>query len=168
MAAKGNVTSQLVLGTIHGPWRSIIDSATTSNRDFERNGATEENPGQQVAKQIAKRIAIVDDEDDYLSMFSEVLRRLGYLVEFVAHDGSEIVNAVAEGRVHPDVILMDYRMPMMNGLEASRNVLNNLPNVKIVIISADDSIKQAAHAAGLRFLQKPCRTASIALLLKNL
>lgn len=135
--------------------------------DWGRSAVPQNGPNGKVAKKVTKRIAIVDNEDDLTSMFSMLVKRLGYHVEFVRHNGSEIVRAVAGG-IHPDVILMDYRMPKMNGIETAKIVLNKLPDVKIVVVSADDSVKEEALSAGFHFLQKPSRTSSIALLLESL
>ena len=58
----------------------------------------------------------------------------------------------------PDIILMDHRMPQMNGLEATKIILDSFPNsrIRIIFISADLSIKQKAMEAGAQlFLVKP-------------
>jgi CheY-like chemotaxis protein len=96
-----------------------------------------------------------------------LIRHLGYDIECIAHGGDEIVQAVMDGK-HPDVIIMDYRMPGMNGLQVAEMVLKEMPNVKITIASADDSIRQATLSAGLSFLPKPFSVSSLARLLENL
>lgn len=56
----------------------------------------------------------------------------------------------------PDVILMDHRMPLKNGLEASSEILKLDPNVKIIFISADQTIKEETLTLGIAdFLAKP-------------
>jgi two-component system, chemotaxis family, chemotaxis protein CheY len=102
-----------------------------------------------------KRVAIVDDDFELLTTYSVVLEHLGYTT-LTANDGDEIVNQVLYGpEAAPDVILMDYRMPKMNGLEAAKKILRNRPQVKIIMSTADDSVKQEAISAGMTFLQKP-------------
>jgi CheY-like chemotaxis protein len=102
-----------------------------------------------------KRIAIVDDDFELLTTYSVVLEHLGYAT-LTATDGDEIVNQVLHGHeAAPDVILMDYRMPKMNGLEAAKRILRNRPGIKIIMSTADDSVKQEAIATGMTFLQKP-------------
>ncbi|SDT97361.1 two component transcriptional regulator, LuxR family [Verrucomicrobium sp. GAS474] len=77
----------------------------------------------------------------------------------------EVVGEAQEGRkaialakkLLPDVILMDVAMPLLNGLEATRQLARELPAVKILILSAhsDDAYVQNALAAGARgFLLK--------------
>jgi CheY-like chemotaxis protein len=111
--------------------------------------------GEEVGLKPPKRIAIVDDDFELLATYSVVLEHLGYTT-LTANDGDEIVNQVLYGHeAAPDVILMDYRMPKMNGLEAARKILRDRPGVRIIMSTADDSVKQEAISAGMTFLQKP-------------
>jgi DNA-binding NtrC family response regulator len=102
-----------------------------------------------------KSIAIVDDEEDLCSLFSILVKRLGYNAACVAHDGDEIVQLVLEDSIHPDLILMDYRMPTMNGMQAAEKILRVRPEIKIIIATADDSIRRDVISAGFFFLLKP-------------
>jgi CheY-like chemotaxis protein len=120
-------------------------------------GSTDETAGwgEEVDLKLPKRVAIVDDDFELLTTYSVVLEHLGYTT-LTANDGDEIVNQVLYGHeAAPDVILMDYRMPKMNGLEAAKKILRNRPGVKIIMSTADDSVKQEAISAGMTFLQKP-------------
>jgi CheY-like chemotaxis protein len=164
MATKSN----LMLELIHSASSSATPSDARTHRGIFRDVGAQDPQHVEVAKQIVKTIAIVDDDADICSMFSMLVKRLGYFVDFIAHDGTEIVSAVDEGRIHPDVILMDNRMPRMNGLQAAAIVVKKLPDVKIIILSADDSIRQSTLSAGLFFVQKPCRAALIKSLLESL
>ena len=104
---------------------------------------------------LPKRVAIVDDDLELRTTYSFVLEHLGYRT-LTASDGDEIVNHVLRVDAEsPDVILMDYRMPKMNGLEAAKRILRDRPGTKIIISTADDSVKQQAISAGMTFLQKP-------------
>jgi CheY-like chemotaxis protein len=169
MAKKGNVAVGLLEGSSYGHLRpSTDDSRATVHRGIRRSELPEHRQDKKVARQTAKRVAIVEDENDLLTLFSILVKRLGYLVEFAAHDGNEIVQALSKGSIHPDVILMDYRMPGMNGLQAAEMALRVRPETKIVIVSADDSIKQDALSQGLFFLLKPFSASSMASLLESL
>ncbi len=77
----------------------------------------------------------------------------------------EVVGEAQEGRqavalakkIHPAVVLMDIAMPLLNGLEATRQVLKALPATKVLILSAhsDDAyVKSAAEAGAVGFLLK--------------
>ena len=115
----------------------------------------------------AKGVAIVDDEEDLCSLFSLLIKSLGYRIDYVAHDGNEIVRAILEKRIRPDLILMDYRMPVMNGIQAAEKIRLVLPDVKIVVESADDTIKKEAISSGLYFIQKPFSMPMLAQILKK-
>jgi CheY-like chemotaxis protein len=119
-------------------------------------GSAGETAGRwEVDSEPPKRVAIVDDDFELLTTYSVVLEHLGYRI-LTANDGDEIVDQVLHGHeAAPDVILMDYRMPKMNGLEAAKMILRVRPGVKIIMSTADDSVKQEAISAGMTFLQKP-------------
>jgi CheY-like chemotaxis protein len=118
-------------------------------------------------KEAAKRVAIVDDEEELTSIFSVLIRKLGYREEFVADDGNKIVQAVFEDGISPDLILMDYRMPEMNGLQAAEKILKAKPWIKIILTTADDSVKEEAEAAGVLYLQKPFAISALARMMKE-
>ena len=153
MATKGEIVVRRAL------WPGHHSGSRASNNSDETDHA---NWGQRSpmdrpenANQYTKIIAIVDDEEELARLFQTLLRNQGYNADYVAHDGDEIVKAVLDGIVIPDLIIMDYRMPSMNGLQAAQRILRFRPETRIIIASADDSIKQDAHSAGLTYLQKP-------------
>jgi DNA-binding NtrC family response regulator len=53
-------------------------------------------------------------------------------------------------------------MPKMNGMEAAEKIQRERPEIKIIIATADDSVKRAAISADLFFLQKPFFTSALA------
>lgn len=78
-------------------------------------------------------------------------------VEVVAEaaDGREAVRMVEQFR--PDVVLMDARMPVMDGLEATRLIKNKWPEVKLVVLTMYRTFRTEALAAGAdAFLVKGC------------
>ena len=88
-------------------------------------------PKQKSSAQALTRIAIVEDERDLVGVYRYALRDLGYTEEFVGYDGSEIVEALMQEQVHPDIILMDYRMPRMSGLDAAMRIREVNRSVRI-------------------------------------
>jgi CheY-like chemotaxis protein len=80
-------------------------------------------------------VLIVDDDRSVVSMLSETLRRRGCSVA-QAHDGTEALAAIAQ-RV-PDLILLDLRMPKMNGYEVIRAVKTHdeWGEIPIVVMTA--------------------------------
>ena len=102
------------------------------------------------------RILVVDDEIYLHRIYEEFLSLKGDLVIGFATNGEEAINTYKSLVEKPDIILMDYRMPIKNGIDASKEILqvNNPP--KIIFISADDSIKQEALSIGVKgFIDKP-------------
>jgi DNA-binding NarL/FixJ family response regulator len=84
------------------------------------------------------RILLVDDHPLFLDGLSEVLTRHGMQVVGVARDGFQ---ALEQARaLHPEIILMDIKMPRCGGLAATRLIKSELPECKIVMLtmSADD------------------------------
>src|SRR5580693_1961798 len=62
-----------------------------------------------------------------------------------AEDGRQAVTMV--GKLRPDVVLMDIAMPMLNGLEATRQVRKAFPATKVVILSAHNDDAYVSNAA---------------------
>jgi DNA-binding NarL/FixJ family response regulator len=72
-----------------------------------------------------------------------------------AADGREAVRLL--GEYQPDVVLMDARMPVMDGLEATRLIKNRWPGIKVVVLTLYPVFRAEALAAGAdAFLVKGC------------
>ena len=101
-----------------------------------------------------KRILIAEDNDSNYILMNYILKR--HYEFFRARNGQEAVDlAVSE---KPDLILMDLKMPVMDGLEATRQIKAEMPDLPIVALTANafDSDRQAALEAGCDdFLSKP-------------
>ncbi|MFE0208430.1 response regulator [Streptomyces sp. NPDC058985] len=94
------------------------------------------------------RVLIADDQALVRSGFRLILTTRGIEVAGEAADGIEAVEAAQ--RLLPDVVLMDIRMPHMDGLEATRRVLEKAPHCRVVILTTFDLDRYvyAALAAG--------------------
>jgi len=105
----------------------------------------------------AMRVLVVDDDDAVRAVLAEVLQEEGFEVVGRAIDGIEGVSLALS--LTPDGVLLDVRMPRMGGIEAARAILAQLPNVRIVMLSAydDASLQAEAKEAGASaFLVKGC------------
>jgi two-component system chemotaxis response regulator CheY len=82
----------------------------------------------------------------------------GLTVIASAYDGAEAVNMFHNINPRPDIILMDYRMPIMDGVTATREITHIDSETKIIFLSADETARDQALAAGaISFLVKPVR-----------
>ncbi len=98
---------------------------------------------------MTTRILLVDDERLLRTGFSMILRSEPDLaVVGEAADGEAAVTAVAE--LHPDVVLMDIRMPGLDGLEATRRIVASGSPARILVLTTFDldTYVYAALAAG--------------------
>ncbi|AGP58398.1 response regulator transcription factor [Streptomyces rapamycinicus] len=97
------------------------------------------------------RVVVADDQAAVREPLAAVLG-LSADIEVVAAaaDGSEVLTAVAAGPV--DVVLMDLRMPVLDGTEATRRLSEEHPEVAVVVLTtfADDDSILAALSAGAR------------------
>jgi two-component system response regulator (stage 0 sporulation protein F) len=86
-----------------------------------------------------KRILVADDEMAIRHSYSEELRGEGYEV-FTAANGREAI--LAAGKILVDLVIMDIKMPEMDGLEALRILKEFIPTLPVIISSAYSEYKQ--------------------------
>jgi CheY-like chemotaxis protein len=99
---------------------------------------------------VPARILIADDNPLARKTVRGILESRGFFVCAEASDGAEAVRLAR--RFTPDAIVLDWRMPGMNGLDAARGILAFLPSVPIVIntIYATKQLDEQARAIGVR------------------
>ena len=98
-----------------------------------------------------KRVVVADDHTLFRYGLKAMLANAeGFEVVGEAATGEEVVEKVAQTR--PDVILMDIQMPGINGIEATRRVLEKYPSIGVVVVTMfeDDDSVFAAMRAGAR------------------
>ena len=104
---------------------------------------------------MRRKILIVDDQKGVRRLLEELFKKEGWSV-YIASDGLEAIGAVKE--VIPDIVLMDMKMPNMNGLESSALILNQFPDMRIIMMTAYgemDVVKKALEAGVKRCITKP-------------
>jgi AmiR/NasT family two-component response regulator len=108
------------------------------------------------------RILIADDESLILMDLREMLANLGYLVVGEASDGQSAVNMARELR--PDLVVMDVKMPDMDGIEAARMLTEEriAPVLLLTAYSQQDLIERAREAGVVGYLVKPFRESNLA------
>ncbi len=113
------------------------------------------------------KIAVVDDDVNLTDLYSRVIQKLGYSPPSIFKDGTSIVRAMAKDRQSFDIIIMDYRMPEMNGIEAARIIQRYRNKTKIIIATGYDFVRQKAIEAGLPYILKPFSSEQLAESLAN-
>ena len=95
------------------------------------------------------RILVVDDTEHVRRMLVEILSLHGFEVVGEAKNAAEAV-ARAE-RLDPDVVVMDFKMPGADGLEATREIHAVRPHQSVILYSAyvDDDLRERAREAGV-------------------
>lgn len=97
------------------------------------------------------RVLIVDDEADMRLLVRTVLRNTSdFEVVGEAGSGAEALSAVRG--LDPDVVVLDYRMPDLTGVDLAEQLLAESPDRAIVLLSAflDDATVSAAELVGVR------------------
>jgi len=102
------------------------------------------------------RVLIVDDQDIVRRGLAVILQhQSGLEVAGFAADGVEALEQVASQ--HPDVALMDLKMPRLNGIHATRQITERFPSVKVVVLTtydADEWVFDAIRAGACGYLLK--------------
>jgi CheY-like chemotaxis protein len=79
------------------------------------------------------RVLIADDDRNVGVSLADLVRICQHEVVEVVTSGLEAIQAY--GRHHPDVVLMDYQMPKLNGATACRNIIAKYPEARVILVS---------------------------------
>ncbi|NTW01561.1 MAG: response regulator [Oscillochloris sp.] len=103
----------------------------------------------------ATRILIAEDNDLVSLTLEEQLKGLGYDVVGIARNGTEAITLA--NRLKPDLIMMDIRMPEMEGTEAAARIRDQMavPIIMLTAYADKDTVRKAEAAGALAYLVKP-------------
>ena len=147
-------------------WVESVPGQGSVFRFFARFGRTKKSPARfssLVGDLRGMRVLVVDDSETSRSILTESLSSMTFNVGIAASGDAALVEldrAADEGRPY-DLVLMDYKMPGMDGIEAGRRIKQNygpskIPTVVMVTAYGREEIMSQAEAAGLEgFLIKP-------------
>lgn len=113
------------------------------------------------------RVLVVDDEVLFVKTLAKILARRGIEVK-CAYEGGSAVQAVAGGTF--DAILLDLRMPGMDGLEALQEIRRLDPVTPVLVLTGQldlDRARQAMKAGASEILLKPCPIDTIISAIEN-
>lgn len=110
--------------------------------------------GQEMIGKQAKKVLVIEDDEDLVALVSLLLQEDGFAVE-IAANGREALDSLA--RQLPDVILLDMKMPIMNGPEFARELEVRYGHQApiIVLTAAADAHRRAAEVGADAWLGKP-------------
>jgi CheY-like chemotaxis protein len=97
------------------------------------------------------RVLIADDQKSVGTSLAELVKFCKHEVVEVVGSGLEAIQAYS--RHQPDVVLMDYNMPKLNGATACRNIVAKYPGARVVLVSAFP--KEIADSGAVALLTKP-------------
>ncbi len=101
------------------------------------------------------RVVVVDDQELVRSGFRLILERAGFEVVGEAADGLEAIEVVRQ--TLPAVVLMEVRMPRLDGIEATRRLVAELPDLRVLALTTfdlDEYVYAAVQAGASGFLLK--------------
>jgi DNA-binding response OmpR family regulator len=101
------------------------------------------------------KILLVDDEEEFVNALSERMK-MRKLDSEIAYDGEQALQLV-DNQI-PDVIVLDLKMPGIDGFEVLKSVKTNYPEVEVIILTGHDSEKdkiETQKMGAFDYLQKP-------------
>ena len=108
-------------------------------------------------------LLLVDDHQLLRQALRRAMEEAGFEVVGEAGDGQEAVRLARE--LHPDLVLMDVTMPVLDGIGATRQVRACSPESRIVILTMhgeEDVVDKALRAGAVAYLVKDCTTEQVA------
>jgi two-component system, response regulator PdtaR len=108
------------------------------------------------------KVVVADDEALMRTILRARLEKLGHQVVGEAENGELAVEAVRTNR--PDVVILDIRMPEMDGIEAARRITSETPCAILFLTAFGDQVlvEQASEAGAFGYLMKPFRKEDLA------
>ncbi len=82
------------------------------------------------------QILVADDEVLFRKGICFLLESFGFTIVYEASNGIEVIEYLNQNSTHPDLILMDIKMPELNGIETIRKIAQLYPNIKIIALSS--------------------------------
>ena len=104
---------------------------------------------------MTNTVLVVDDEQVLAAAMRDYLGRFGYAVK-VKGSGEAALKLIDQEP--PDIVVLDYRLPRMDGLEVLRKIKDSHPEIEVIMLTAHSSVESTVEAMNLGafdFLNKP-------------
>ena len=111
---------------------------------------------------IPTKVLLVDDEEDFAEMLSLRLKELGEKV-VIAYSGQEGLDTLAKTSI--DVVILDIKMPGMDGIETLREIKKQYPIIEVILLTGHGSTETAVEGMKLGafdYLIKPADFSDLA------
>jgi DNA-binding NarL/FixJ family response regulator len=108
---------------------------------------------------MGTRVLVVDDQAAFRAVVRELLTRAGFDVVGEASDGAGAL--AAQRALHPDVVLLDVRLPDMSGVDVARSMTGHSGAPAVVLTSTDDYRYAVAGSGAVGFVAKSELTAEL-------
>ena len=118
---------------------------------------------------MAKKILIVDDAQFMRTMLKKLVEENGYEVADEAVNGEEAVKKFKEQS--PDLVTMDITMPKMDGIEATKEIVDIDPDANVIVCSAmgqKPMVVESLEAGAKDFIVKPIKPKKVKEALNNI
>jgi len=118
-----------------------------------------EHPSAPDGGRPARRVVVAEDEAIIRLDVVEILREAGFDVVGEAGDGQAAVALVEETR--PDLVVMDVKMPVLDGISAAAKIGNRAPVVLLTAFSQRELVDRATEAGAMAYVVKPFSAADL-------
>ena len=112
---------------------------------------------------VRMRVLIADDQRNVGSTLAALVSNFDHEVVEVVGSGFEAIQAYHRHR--PDVVLMDYYMPHLNGATACRNILSRYPAAHVILVSGVAGAEDLSYSGAMAVMSKPLDLARLKILL---
>lgn len=112
-----------------------------------------------------KRILIVDDEETIRILLLEIFKSLGYETETV-ENGEEAIRQLA-GKTY-DLLITDYTMPKMDGLELTRRIKIINPSIPVLVFTSYGPESELLKSGALACIKKPLNISELKVISQNI
>jgi DNA-binding response OmpR family regulator len=105
---------------------------------------------------VAPRIFVVEDEKAFVDVYQKIFDIIDFEIADWAYSGEEAIEKYRSRTKDPDLIIMDHRLPGINGVETMLQILKIDRSAKILFVSADEKARKLSMDNGaVGFLLKP-------------